>query len=468
MMNRGVPSRDKQDRWLSPSTRAMLLAWSFLLGGGWVVTWWLDNSIASLWQNLSGTNPDVRESSDVVRQKKVNTVRRDAESVVNRLESLEHDFNNDGNPEPDVAPSVQAVDEATALASAAQLTKTRQNLRKLQSLQSAWEVRSAAIRSGDLGRRIASSPVHLGLAADLLEQKHPSKETVYDWEQQLKTLAKPVDTKADIANAQLDMTVDHTKLLADLDKQIADAVQVFEKQQFLVEAIITETSGMTPRSQTFEQIVRAQSRAAEIALAERVAAARAEARSAAEQAQAERLAAADRELVEAETIRLEQNSLAEKNRIEILAKAEKDQIEEETRVKEAERHAVIAGLSQEAVRILDAVRSAQLEREFENDLPKIKGYLSAFTTDGYALRTDGTKGPVSLALLKGEGALNSTREGMGKLVTLAHSGSDRPSGPIPYITLFNVGQAPMEPIETAQALLQKYGELMVKKGLLAP
>lgn len=118
MMNRGVPSRDKQDRWLSPSTRAMLLAWSFLLGGGWVVTWWLDNSIASLWQNLSGTNPDVRESSDVVRQKKVNTVRRDAESVVNRLESLEHDFNNDGNPEPDVAPSVQAVDAATALASA--------------------------------------------------------------------------------------------------------------------------------------------------------------------------------------------------------------------------------------------------------------------------------------------------------------------------------------------------------------
>lgn len=468
MMNRGVPSRSDQDRWLSPSTRAMMFAWVLLLGGGWIVMSWLDKSSPSLWQDLSGTNPDVRESSDVVRKNKVNIVRRDAESVVNRLESLEHDFNDDMDPEPDVAPSVQAVDEATALASAAQLTKTRQNLRKLQSLQSAWDVQSAAIRSGDLGRRIASSPVHLGLAADILEQQHPSKETVYDWEQQLKTLAKPVDTKAEIENAQLDMTVDHTKLLADLDKQISDAVQVFEKQQFLVDAIITETAGMVPSSQTFEQIVSAQNRAAEIALAERVAAARAEARSDAEQAQTERLAAVARELVEAETIRQEQNSLAEKNGIEILAKAEKDQIEEETRVKEAERRAVIAGLSQDAIRIYDSVKLAQLEREFESDLPKIKGFLAAFTTEGYGLRTDGTKGPASFAYLKGEGALNGTREGMAKLVTLAHTGSDRPSGPIPYITLFNVGQAPMEPIETAQALLRKYGELMVKKGLLAP
>ncbi len=468
MTNSGVPSRSNQDRWLGPSARGMLFAWVLLLGGGWIVMSWLDNSSTSVWRDVSGTAPTARESSNFIRMKEVNTVRRDAESVVNRLESLEDDFINDGNTEPDVAPSVQAVDEATALASAAQLTNTRRNLHKLQSLQSAWEVQSPAIQSGDLGRRIAASPIHLGLAKDVFEQQHPSKETVYDWEQQLNALAKPVETKSEVENTMLDMTVDHTKMLADLDKQIAEAMQVFEKQQFLMEAIIAETADMVPSSETFEQIVSAQNRAAEIALAKRIAAARAEARSLAEQAQVERLAAAAQALVDAETIRQEQISLAEKNRIETLAKAEKDRIDEETRVKEAEHRAEIAGLSQDATRIDDAVRLAQLEREFESDLPKIKGYLSAFTTAGYTLRTDGTKGPVSLALLKSEGALNGTREGMSQLVTLAHRGSDRPPGPIPYITLFNVGQAPMEPIETAQELLRKYGDLMVKKGLLAP
>ena len=464
MTNSGVPSRSNQDRWLGPSARGMLFAWVLLLGGGWIVMSWLDNSSTSVWRDVSGTAPTARESSNFIRMKEVNTVRRDAESVVNRLESLEDDFINDGNTEPDVAPSVHAVDEATALASAAQLTNTRRNLHKLQSLQSAWEVQSTAILSGDLGRRIAASPIHLGLAKDVFEQQHPSKETVYDWEQQLNALAKTVETKSEVENTMLDMTVDHTKMLADLDKQIAEAMQVFEKQQFLMEAIIAETADMVPSSETFEQIVSAQNRAAEIAVAERVAAARAEAK----EAQTERLAAAARELVEAETIRKEQISLAEKNRIETLAKAEKDRIDEATRVKEAESRAEIAGLSQDATRIDDAVRLAQLEREFESDLPKIKGHLSAFTTAGYTLRTDGTKGPVSLALLKSEGALNGTREGMSQLVTLAHRGSDRPRGPIPYITLFNVGQAPMEPIETAQELLRKYGDLMVKKGLLAP
>ena len=468
MMNRGVPSRGEQDSWLSPSTRAMLFTWVLLLGGGWIVMSWLDNSNSSLLQDLTGAKPSGIEVSASARKNKVNHVRRDAETVVNRLASLENEFTDDMNPDHDATLSIQAVDDAKALEMASQLTTTRQNLRKLQALQSAWEAQSKSVRTGDLGRRIAASPIHLGLAADLLDQRHPSKEEAYDWEQQLKTLAKPVESKSQDEDSGLQMTVDHAKMLADLDKQIAEALQAFEKQQFLMDAIVTETAKIAPHPQTFEEVVGAQNREAEIALAERVAAARAVARSDAEQAQVDRLAQVERELVEAETIRREQNSRAEKTAIETLAKAEQDRIHEETRVEEAKRRAEIAGLSVEASRLNDAVRLAQLERDFESDLPKIRGYLSAFTADGYSLRTDGTKGPVSLSLIRGKGALDSTREGMGKLVGLAHSGSDRPPGPIPYITLFNVGQAPLEPIETAQALLTKYGDLMVKKGLLAP
>ena len=83
--------------------------------------------------------------------------------------------------------------------------------------------------------------------------------------------------------------------LAELDQQIAEVVQIFEKQHVCAHVVGTTSAGMTSRPQTFAKIVSAQSRATEIALAERVAAARAEARSAAEQAETERLAAVARE-----------------------------------------------------------------------------------------------------------------------------------------------------------------------------
>jgi len=45
-----------------------------------------------------------------------------------------------------------------------------------------------------------------------------------------------------------------------------------------------------------------------------------------------------------------------------------------------------------------------LEREFERDLPEIKSYLMAFTTPGFKHRETG-KGPMSLAYIRGKGAL---------------------------------------------------------------
>lgn len=83
--------------------------------------------------------------------------------------------------------------------------------------------------------------------------------------------------------------------LAELDQQIAEVVQIFEKQHVCAHVVGTTSAGMTSRPQTFAQSVSAQTWAAEIALAEHVAVARTEARSAAEQAEAERLASVARE-----------------------------------------------------------------------------------------------------------------------------------------------------------------------------
>ena len=55
-------------------------------------------------------------------------------------------------------------------------------------------------------------------------------------------------------------------------------------------------------------------------------------------------------------------------------------------------------------------------------------------------------------------------------MALASVGNDRPRGPIPQFIGGDNGWrlTRTEPIETAQQLLTKYGDLMVQKGMLAP
>jgi hypothetical protein len=58
-----------------------------------------------------------------------------------------------------------------------------------------------------------------------------------------------------------------------------------------------------------------------------------------------------------------------------------------------------------------------------------------------------------------------------RLVTLACAVNDRPRGALPYFIGGDLDWREVKnsaPVEKAQALLKKYGELMVRKGMLAP
>ena len=149
--------------------------------------------------------------------------------------------------------------------------------------------------------------------------------------------------------------------------------------------------------------------------------------------------------------------------------AEKEKVAEETRVAEMQRKATLAGLTEEVNRAEDSLRWAQLEREMQRDMNEIKGLLRAYTSPGFAYRPDDTKGPVSYSLIKSAGGLEPTRKGLDNLFYIATGNSDRDRGGLPEGVGGHIGsETPTQPIERAQELLIKYGELMVRKGMLAP
>jgi len=100
---------------------------------------------------------------------------------------------------------------------------------------------------------------------------------------------------------------------------------------------------------------------------------------------------------------------------------------------------------------------------------EIKGLLMAYTAPGFTYRPDDTKGPVSYSLIKSSGGLEPTRKGLGNLFFIAAGNSDRERGGLPEGVGGHIAsETPVAPIERAQDLLIKYGELMVRKGMLAP
>ena len=312
------------------------------------------------------------------------------------------------------------------------------------------------------------SPTHLTLAAKVLEKDRVTVEKADEWDQRLELLAEPVDKAALDPSSKVTISDEHSRLISELSLNVASAMQSYSEAESLMNIIIDETAGLEPHTETFEEVLRKQKRADELALAARIEEARQAARREAEQRQIESIQQSEQALVEAETKRQELNAIEKKKAIEAQSKAEQEQMAAEAQVAEAQRQATINGLKEEAAVLAEKLRLAQLDREFERDKAKIDGYLSAFIFEAYTLRSDQTKGPASLSVIEGQGALEPNKAGIAKLVELANTDPRRPLGPIPYITFFNVGQASNEPIETAQALLTKYGKLMVQKGLLAP
>lgn len=152
----------------------------------------------------------------------------------------------------------------------------------------------------------------------------------------------------------------------------------------------------------------------------------------------------------------------------------RSQIEADRITNEAQREA--AALEIERVKAVQRAAREKLELEFEQDLPLIRHYLSAFVTPGNhhpIKKTTVEQMPVPFSYLESCGALNQNDDGLRRLCGIAsYDVGDRPRGPIPKVGTgldwLKASEQSLDTITTAQGLLRKYGLLMVEKKMLLP
>ena len=464
-MSSGSPSTLRPRFLLTPALKTTLLAWGVLMIGAFVLysinsskTEALRDEVDETRKSLADLHSDQKLGNPEI-QKAITDIRHESRSLTERINQLESALGADsvGSIEHDLTKSELAVQRANAAKHESMANAVVCDLGKLKSLQVEWATLEAALLNGPAGNRVAGSAQHLLRVVDILQQVRPTAEQIVDWESQLNPLMEPFAEAASEATPVV-ITEEHAQLLSDLGKELKAQAAEFQRQKLLLESIQRETSGLAPDKLKLADAIAQHRVQRERAEADGLVQVRETARAEAEKAGADRIAKAEQELTKAKLKQAEQKIAAEK-----------EQLAEEARVAEMQHKATLAGLTEEANRVADGLRWAQLEREMQRDMNEIKGLLKAFTSPGFAYRPDDTKGPVSYSLIRSSGGLEPTRKGLGSLFFIATGNSDRDRGGLPAGVGGHISsETSTAPIERAQELLIKYGELMVRKGMLAP
>ncbi len=355
----------------------------------------------------------------------------------------------------DEAKSNQAVARAKVADLRRESSVALTRLQSLRKLVADWKAKTSGLMTGDSGRRIASSPVHVTMVDELSGRERPTEVELTAWSESLDALTALVESTPNDNDKHV-ITPVHEQSLQDLSRLLGKARDSMEQQLLLLDAILKETASQVASQQTLEQVIND----SDTQKVKDLSAALKAARLAAEAEQTAELERLESELVNKETKRKLEKRLAEETRADQVAKAEQDRIAEETRLQEAKVRAQSEAIKVETESLAADQQLKKLEREFEKDLPAIRSLLSAFVSKGHGYRTDNASGPASLAFLTSQGALEPTPRGSYQMAFLANSGTRPPGG------LKNPANADL--LRRAQDLLNKYGDLMVQKEMLAP
>lgn len=464
-MSSDSPSLLRFKEKITPTIRMAIFTWVVLGIGGYVLmsinsanTTALRDDMIKTEKSLNALRTD-HESGNPELQAEFDRARQELSSLTDRITRMESavggktGISDRGN----LTQSELAVRKADAAKHAAIANAAVRDLGKLKNLQMEWAALEATVTNGQAGNRIAGSAKHFPMVVDIWQRKRPTAEQIVDWESELTPLTEPL-TQAGAESSTISITDEHAKRLSDLGEELKTQAAEFERQKLLLESIQRETSALPPGNIGLAAALQQHSTQSKRAEVDRLATVRATARAAAEKEQADQIAAAERQLADEKS----------KQVLEKIA-SEKQLQADEARVAELQRKARMEGLKEDAKRIQDAVQEALLDGQLTRDMNEIKGLLAAFVSPGFKHRNDDKKGPASYSVIKARKALEDTQTGMTALLWLACADNDRPHDALPYYIGGNVNwnETNARPIERAQELLNKYGELMVKKGLLA-
>ncbi len=464
-MSSDSPSLLRFKEKITPTIRMAIFTWVVLGIGGYVLmsinsanTTALRDDIVKTKKNLNALRTD-HESGNPELQTELDRARQELSLVTNRMTRMESALGGETgiSDRGSLTQSELAVRKADAAKHAAISNAAVRDLGRLKKTQTEWAALEATLMNGQAGNRIAGSVKHFPMVVDIWQRKRPTAEQIVNWESELTPLTEPF-TQSGAESSTIAITDEHAKRLSDLGEELKTQAAEFERQKLLLESIQRETSALPPGNIDLATAFQQHSTQSKRAEVDRLAAVRATARAAVEKEQADQIAAAERQLAEEKS----------KQVLEKIA-SEKQLQADEARVAELQRKAKMEGMKEDAKRIQDAVQEALLDGQLTRDMNEIKGLLAAFVGPGFKHRIDNKKGPASYSVIKARKALEDTQTGMTALLWLACADNDRPRGGLPYYIGGNVNwnETNARPIERAQELLNKYGELMVKKGLLA-
>jgi hypothetical protein len=354
----------------------------------------------------------------------------------------------DADPEiPDSSPPVdsislqqRALQQATLLRIRKQGNRIQQKWDDLSTAQNRLTLSLDALESEEVGNQIASSPKLIDQYVALRETAVPAADATAELQEELAILLEPLNA---IEATQIQS--EFTAALDGLAERIETQLIAVKRDQRMLEALQSVAASRAPAESRLADAVEQR--------AEALAAARlteiADAVDTARQLEIDRVAKESGE---------EQRKIAE---------AERD-VE---RLKEQQR---LADLEAQKQQRQAAIAKAALEREFQRDLPQIRSLLRPLITDGLTqpgrnnFEPADKKGPVSLAKLRGTGALAPTAKARGGLYYIVGSNNDRDLGSFPrYRGGAQDVQSRQSTMMRVQELVNKYGELMVEKGMLA-
>ncbi|MFO0979111.1 MAG: hypothetical protein U0996_22060 [Planctomycetaceae bacterium] len=341
-----------------------------------------------------------------------------------------------------LANSGRAVQKARLVRFQSKAKSVNSSLVQLRESFDTWEELRVSLEGSEAGRRIVGSEPHFQIVQELWAKSRPSADQISGWEAEVQALTENVNEVPQDGSTLLEE--EHLEAVEELAETLATESNSLAEQVRMLKLIQQETLSFPAGKMTLVTAMESdklEQQKSEIEMLRR----------SAEEARRKGL-----EKRAAEIAKVEEDLATAKANDELAQRQfEKKQLEDANRMAAEERE------RQEVEK--------RLEAEMARDMNEIRGLLHAYTSDGYAYRPDDTKGPVSLSLIRSSGGLKKTRNGLQSLFFIARGNSDRDPGGLPEGVGGHIASAtPLEPIERAQELLIKYGDLMVKKGMLAP
>lgn len=309
-----------------------------------------------------------------------------------------------------------------------------------------FEMSITDLLQNEAGSRIASMP-------ELVDQFEALRMSPVPTLDEVESLGTPVQQLLDpIGN--LDPSGIRDEYLASLDsmhEQLREKSDSVAKSLRVLKSIVSDAGSADPSTSSLQRVLKSREDS-------RLEEERKKLAEAAKKARAARLDADAKEAAD------RANEIAAKEAELEKAKAKQRQVELQAKIDDAKQAAELAETR------------AKLERDFNRNYPAMKSYLTPFTSDGLTQpgrRTFGPaakRGPVSLAKLKGTGALEEAPGSRNLLYYMTANGSnDRNLGAFPRFQGGRSDTDPKQPLlKSIQDFLNTYGDLMVEKKLLAP